>query len=42
MRKQIEEIKEHGKQLVESNQIIKTDFNIHRDAISLKKKNKKN
>ena len=35
--KQIKPIEEHGKQLVESNELIKNDFTINRDGISLRK-----
>ena len=33
--KQIKAIEDHGKQLVESNEFIKKDFNIDRDSIPL-------
>ena len=39
--KQIKAIEEHGKQLVESNELIKNDFTINRDGISLRKQKKK-
>ena len=35
--KQIKATEEHGKQLVESNELIKNDFTINRDGISLRK-----
>ena len=31
-------LKEHGKQLVESNELVKKDFNITRDSISFDEK----
>ena len=34
--KQIKELEEHGKQLIESNELIKNDFNIDRDGVPLK------
>ena len=33
-------LKEHGKQLVESNELVKKDFNITRDSISFDGKRK--
>ena len=35
LEKQIKLIEDHGKQLVESNELIKKDFNIDRDGVSL-------
>ena len=35
LEKQIKSIEDHGKQLVESNELIKKDFNIDRDGVSL-------
>ena len=37
-KKQTKGIEDHGKQLVESNTLIKKDFNIDRDNIPIKKK----
>ena len=34
-------IEDHGKQMVESNELIKEDFNINRDSISLEEQKKK-
>ena len=34
-KKQIKAIEDHGKQLVESNVVVKNDFKIHRDRIPL-------
>ena len=34
-------IEEHGKQLTESNELIKNDFNIDKDGIPLKGRKKK-
>ena len=33
-------IEEHGKQLTESNELIKNDFNIDKDGIPLKERKK--
>ena len=38
--KQIKAIEEHGKQLVESNELIKNGFHIDRDGAPLKNKKK--
>ena len=38
--KQIKGIENHGKQLAESNELIKKDFNIDRDSIPLEKQRK--
>ena len=35
LEKQIKSIEDHGKQLVESNELIKKDFNIDRGGVSL-------
>ena len=35
--KQIKVLKDHGKQLIESNELIKKDFNIDKDSIPLEK-----
>ena len=37
---QIKAIEDHGKQLVESDEIIRKDFNINRDIIPLEKQKK--
>ena len=37
---QIKAIEDHGKQLVESDEIIRKDFNINRDIIRLEKQKK--
>ena len=34
-KKQIKALDEHGKQLAESNELVKKDFNIHGDSIPL-------
>ena len=39
-KQQIKAIGDHGKQLVESNELIKKDFNIDRDSIPLEKQKK--
>ena len=39
-KKQIKEIEDHGNQLVESNELIKKDFNIDRDSIPLEEQKK--
>ena len=38
-KKQIKAIEDHEKQLVESDEVIRKDFNIDRDSIPLQKKN---
>ena len=35
--KQIKVLRDHGKQLIESNEVIKKDFNIDKDSIPLEK-----
>ena len=35
--KQIKVLRDHGKQLIESNELIKKDFNIDKDSIPLEK-----
>ena len=39
MKVKVKAREEHGKQLVESNEVTKIDFTINRDGISLRKKN---
>ena len=41
-KKQIKAIENHGKQLLESNEFIKMDFNIDRDSIPLEEQNNNN
>ena len=41
IKKQIKEIGDHGRQLIESNELIKKDFNIDRDIEEPKKVFKK-